>query len=190
MENLEDMKSMWSALNDRISFLEEENRKLARRAMTNKYKTAREKLISKYKKFIFIETVMILYVWVFIGFNPETVDKYRLPTLIYWSLFFLAEIGIDYYLMERVREIDIYTSPVKEITQMAASNWRIHKLAIFIGLPIAFGAIILFGLAMDANEFVIYGMVAGAIVGLIIGFSQLRRFMSYYRQLKTIDSEE
>lgn len=190
MNELEDMKTLWSDLNRRVAVLEEENNRLAMKVAKNDYKSAKEKLISKYKKFIFLEGIMILWVWLFIGFNEEVVEKYRGITLIYWTLFFILEIGIDYYLMEKIKEIDIYTSSIRKISEQAARNWRIHKIAIIFGIPLAFGAIILFGLAMNANTFMIYGMIVGGLVGLLIGFLQLRRFMTYYRQLKISDEDQ
>ena len=185
MDNLEDMKTMWIELNDRLSSLEEDNRKMARQIMSGKYKTAQERLISKYRLFIIIATIMIFYIIGFVGFNPLVDDKYRLVTVLYWIIFFLAEIGIDSYLLFKVKEIDIYHSSVTEIAAIAARNWKIHKIAIFCGLPVAIGAIVLFALALDADEYMIYGMLAGAVIGILIGLRQLMKFFSNYKILQS-----
>lgn len=184
MDELDNMKAIWLELNERITALEAENRRLARKVVNEKYKSAREKLIRKYNGFIIVEIIMIFYMFAFIWFNPMVVEKYRIITAVYWSVFFLFEVAIDSYLKQGVKNIDIYTSSVSEISAMAAKNWKIHKLAIIIGLPIALGACVLFALALDANEFVIYGMILGGLVGLAIGLFQLKKFMQYYHLLQ------
>ena len=183
MENLEDMKSLWIDLNRRVETLEEENRRMAQDAMTSKFKTAQEKLVRKYRMFMGIGIIMIFYIFLIVTFNPMVVEKYRIPTMIYWCLFFAFEAGVDCYLMQKVKEIDIYNSSISEISSQSSHYWKIHKLAIYIGLPMAVGACVLFGLLMDADKFVILGMIFGGVVGLLIGFRQLMKFLQYYKQL-------
>lgn len=185
MEELQEIKNMWAEINNRLIHLEEENRRLARKAINEKYKNAQERLISKYRTFIIIEVIMIIYVYLFIFYNPMVGEKYKLLTTIYWIIFFIGETAFDSYLMYRVQEIDIYGSSVREITRKAALNWKIHKIGIAIGFPLAIGAVVLFALAMDANEFVYMGMTVGFIVGLVIGLRQLYKFMKYYKLLQS-----
>lgn len=187
MDNIEEMKNMWLELNDRITSLEEENRRLARQVINSNYKTAREKLIRKYSAFMFISLLMIVYIILLIVHNPLCVEKYKIPTLIYWCFFFLFEFLFDYYLREKIKAINIYHSSLEEIASLASRNWKLHKIAIAIGLPLAIGACVLFGLLLDANSFIIYGMVAGGLVGLIIGLYQLLKFQKFYRLLQSND---
>lgn len=185
MEDFDKMKDMWLELNERISSLEEANRQLARKVMNDNFKTAQEKLVHKYSLFIIISVVMIFYMLFFVLFNPFVVEKYKLATIIYWSLFFLFEAGMDTYLRYRVKKIDIYNSSVREIAYQASQNWKLHKLAIVIGVPLAIGAVILFGLLLNADRFLIYGMILGGIVGFLIGLRQLRKFYENYRFLQS-----
>ena len=179
------MKAMWTEMNSRLEALEEENRQMARRIINSNHKTAKDRLEKKYVTFIIIEFLMLAYIFFFIFQNPFVVEKYRLITVIYWTLFFLLEIGIDSFLYFQLKNLDIYGSSVTEISKVARRNWKIHKIAIAIGIPIAIGAVILFALALDANEYTIFGMIFGAIIGLIIGLRQLFRFMKYYRNLQS-----
>lgn len=180
MDNLENMKTMWLELNQKVKLLEEENQKLAREIKSNKYKTAKDKLLRKYSMFICIELIMLIYIYIMMLYNPLVVSQYKWPTLIYWTAFFLIEASIDFYLRNKISEIDIYNSPIKQITLQAAKNWKIHKLAIAIGIPFAIGAIILLALSLNADRFMIYGMFVGAIVGFFIGLRQLLQFKTYY----------
>lgn len=174
-------------MNQRISYLENENKNLIMNIKKSHYKTMREKIRNKYLGFIAIEIVMICFITFFFLFNPFIIEKYRLVSLIYWDLFFLLEVAIDGYLLYQIQKLDIYTSTLKEVAARAASNWRLHKIAILIGMPLAFGAIFLLILAIDANEYTIYGMIVGGLVGLLIGFRQLSKFRNYYKLLQVQD---
>lgn len=187
MDQFDNMKAMWAELNSRVESLEAENRNLARKIIKDKYKSAREKLIKKYYAFISIEIIMIIFMSNFFIFNPEINEKYRIISLIYWDLFFIIEIIIDGFLLYNIKKIDIYTSTIKDISRDAANNWKLHKIAIFTGLPLAFGAIILFALSLNANIFTIYGMIVGCVIGAIIGIYQLSKFKNYYTQLVSND---
>lgn len=185
MENLDDMKTLWQELDHRIAFLEEENKRMARSVKENNYKSAQDKLISKYRKFIILEIIMIIWVLMFVMFNPLISDKYRIVLAVYWCIFFLIEVTIDSYLLLKTKEINIYENNIRQTARQAASNWKIHKITLAIGLPLAFGAVILFALALDANQYMMMGIMTGGIIGLIIGIKQLIKFRQYYRQLQS-----
>lgn len=187
MEDINDIKLMWRELDSRISFLEQENKRLVKTVVNTKYRSTREKLIQKYSGFIIVEAIMIIFMSLFFLFNPEVNEKYRIPSLIYWDCFFLLEVAFDLYLMLQIKSINIYEWPINEVTKKAAQNWKLHKIGILIGLPLAFGAIVLFALALNANLFVIAGMIVGGVIGLTIGIIQLLKFKDYYRLLQSND---
>lgn len=187
MENFEDMKEMWIELNNRMTALEEENRRLAKRVTDEKYRNIKEKLVRKYKIFIAVACIMIIYIYCFLFFNPLVNEKYRLLATIYMICFFALCAAVDSYLMYKIKELDIYNSNVRDITRIAAKNWKIHKIFLVTGLPLAIGAIVLLALALNANEFVYLGMIVGGIVGFLIGFKQLMKFRDYYRLLQIQD---
>lgn len=190
MEQLQDMKEMWFALNNRVSFLEEENRRLARRIMGKEYQSVTTKLMRKYQVFIVVALVSALLFPTFILFNPLTVEKYRLITSIYWFFFFIACASVDYYLLMNLRNIDVFNCTVSQITKEAAKNWRIHKLFLIFGNPFAVLAIILYALALDADSRMIIGMIFGGLVGLFIGLWQLIGIRRYYRLLQSQSDEQ
>ena len=187
MGNIEDFKIMWQDLDQRLSHLENENKKLVQNIMQTNYKTTQEKLVKKYSCFIAVEAIMICFISFFFIFNPLVNEKYRIITLIYWDVFFLIEVLFDFYLLYQVKELNIYTSTIKEVAKKAAENWKLHKIGIAVGLPLAFGAILLFALAVNANEYTIFGMIVGGIIGLTIGIYQLIKFKNYYKMLQIND---
>lgn len=184
MEEFTDIKNMWKQLNDRLEAVEEENRRLAREVQCGRYRSAKEKLISKYRKFIFLEIFLICVIVVFIGFNPQVVERYRVVTIIYWIVFCIAEAALDFYLLRNVKKIDIYNSGVETIAHQAARNWKIQKLGVIIAMPAAIGLVVLYGLCLGAEPWVWYGLGIGMIIGLAIGFTQLRQFLLQYRALQ------
>lgn len=182
-DDIQDMKAMWEQLNQRITSLEESNRRLVSDVITNRHKSSIDNLISRYQRFIFLELIFAFVIPVMLICNPLVVEKYRWWTIAYWMFFFLIEFGIDFYLLQKVRELDIYNQSVSEISSRAHHIWKLHKIFIMIGLPLAFVAVVLFALAMNANEFVLMGMGFGWIVGIVIGLRQLLRFRADFRSL-------
>ena len=176
---------MWQSLDKRLTSLEEENNRLMKSVMKANYKSTQEKLVAKYIGFIFIEVVMILFMSLFFIFNPFINEKFRWAALIYWMVFFMIELALDLYLMLEIKSINIYEDPITLVARKAAQNWKIHKIGIIVGLPLAIGAVIMLSLAIDANEFVILGMIVGGLIGLIIGITQLLKFKNYYRLLQS-----
>lgn len=184
MEDLEDMKQMWLDLNNRLAVLEDENRRLAKKVMTDKYKNAQDRLVRKYLIFIIVSCVMFIYSYLFIYINPIVVDKFRLATTIYLMCFFALCAGVDICLLFRVKELDIYEGNLREIANVAAQNWKIHKLFILFGMPLAIGAVILIALALNVDAYNILAMIIGGVVGFLIGLRQLFKFRNYYRLLQ------
>lgn len=188
INNLEDMKSMWIELNNRISFLEEDNRKLAAQIRNDRYKTVQNRLINKYIKFIWLEAIFAILMPVFIVFNGN--EKFKVITTIYWFCFFVIALAFDYYLLSNVRLMDLNNASVSEIVKLSSKNWKLHKLWIIIGMPVAVGACILYALALDADMVVIVGMIAGGVVGLIIGLTQFFKIRHNYYLLQSPQNME
>lgn len=183
MNQIDDMMAMWKEMDSKLSALAEENRKLTEEIKKNKLRSSQEKLIRRYKVFIILEALCIpLFIFI-IGFNPFVVEKYRIATLISWLVFFLLEIGIDSYLLYRTYDIDIYNDSIIEISRKARTNWKIHKMAVFIGFPLAIGIVILFVLAMGGNTEILYGVIVGFVIGLVIGLNELFKFLKNYKEM-------
>lgn len=185
--NIDDMMTMWKEMDSKLSSLVDENRKLADEIKKNKLRNSQEKLARKYRQFIILGAVCIILMTCFFGFNPEVVDKYRWPVMIYFVCFFLLEIGIDCYLLHKLNSIDIYSDSIIEISRLARENWKTHKIGILIGIPIAIGAVVLFCLAMGGETAVLWGVMVGAAVGLGIGLNEFFKFMKNYKAMTRYD---
>lgn len=180
MSNIDEMMLMWRQIDSRLTSLVEENKRLAEEVKKNKLQTSREKLARKYRAFIILEVVCIPFFILMIGFNPLIVDKFRWPTLIYWVTLFIFEIVIDSYLLERLNSIDIYNDSIVEISRKARTNWKVHKIAVLILLPIAIGGVVLFCMAMGGTVETIWGVLVGGAIGLGIGLNEFFKFLKNY----------
>lgn len=183
MNNIDDMMLMWKEMDTKLTSLVEENRKLADEIKKNKLRSSQEKLMRKYRAFIIMEAVCIPLMFFVLGVNPLVVNQYRWPALIYFVCFFLLEICIDGYLLYKLNNIDIYNDSILEISRQARDNWKTHKIAILIGIPIAIGAVVLFCLALGSNKSMLWGVFVGGAIGLGIGLNEFFKFMKNYKAM-------
>lgn len=183
MNNIDDMMVMWKEMDRKLSSLLEENRKLTDEIKKNKLISSKEKLTRKYRSFIIMEAVCIPLMFFLLGVNPIVVNQYRWPALIYFVCFFLLEIGLDGYLLYKLKSIDIYNDSIVEISRQARANWRTHKIAVLIGIPVAIGAVVLFCLAMGSEVSMLWGVFIGGVIGLGIGMNEFFKFMKSYRAM-------
>lgn len=184
INDLEEMKAMWNDLDQRVRALEENSAAKSCISGYNKIRTAREKLIAKYRSFTFLSLLMIVYFPLLFWNLPVSAESYRIPVIIYCTLFFLFEASVDTFLMLRIKSLDVYNSTVSEIARKSAQCWKIHKMAVIAGIPLAAGAFILIFLLMNANLYALLGMITGGLVGLALAIRHLRRIMHYYRLLQ------
>lgn len=183
MNNMEEMMVMWREMDSKLSSLVEENRKLADEIKKNKLRTSQERLIRKYRAFIIMEAVCIPLMIFVLGVNPMAIDQYKWIALIYFIGFFLLEICIDGYLLYKLNGIDVYNDSIVEISRQARANWRTHKIAVLVGIPIAVGAVVLFCLAMGSDPSMMWGVFVGGAIGLGIGLNELFKFMKNYKAM-------
>lgn len=183
MEKIDEMMVMWKEMDSKLSSLIEENKRLANEIKKNKAKSNQEKLIRKYRTFIILEAVCIPLMVILLGLNPEVVEKYRWPALIYFVCFFLLEICIDGYLLSKLNGIDIYNDSIVDISRQARANWKTHQLAVLIGIPIAIGAVVLFCMAIGGNPATLWGVFVGGVIGLGIGTNEFFKFRKNYKEM-------
>lgn len=183
MNNIDDMMIMWKEMDSKLSSLVEDNRRLADEIKKNTLRGSRERLMRKYRAFIIMEAVCIPLMFLVLGLNPLVTNQFRWPALIYFICFFLLEIGIDGYLLYKLNSIDIYNDSIMEISRQARTNWKIHKIAILIGIPIAIGAVVLFCLAIGSNIEMLWGVFVGGAIGLGIGLNEFFKFMRHYKEM-------
>ncbi|MDE6273155.1 MAG: hypothetical protein K2M31_09150 [Muribaculaceae bacterium] len=144
--------------------------------------TALENLAGRYKSFSRLGFIMIAasLMWFFghFPFENQTM-KYVVGGVM--MVYFAACGIIDRWLYKGVSSIDCFTMTVNEVIRKALYYRKRHLQSIMFLLPFAILVIGLLAYSMSADIYVIYGIIAGAITGIILGSIQLRKFLRTYR---------
>ena len=90
--------------------------------------------------------------------------------------------GVDLYLYNRLKEIDLLSMPVTEVADRARNCRRIHLLSQLVLLPMVRAFIIMVAVS-STTVFLRWGLLCGALVGMIIGFGKWLEIMRSYRAL-------
>ena len=183
MNKIEDIMVLWKEMDSKLTSLVDENRKLADEIKKNKILSSQERLMRKYRAFIIMEVVCIPLMFILLIINPHVVSQYRWPAFIYFACFFLLEICIDGFLLYKLNSINIYNDSIIDIARKARANWKTHKIAVLIGIPIAIGAVILFCMAYGGDMSMLWGVFVGGAIGLGIGLNEFFKFMKNYKAM-------
>ncbi len=148
-----------------------------------KKETALEKLASKYKRFSIMSLVMIFVSSIYMV--PHMLDglQMRIWVSLAFMVYFAMASAMDYWLYKGITSIDCLTMTVKEVAEKAMYYRKMHLIFIAILFPIAVGVIILLLNAAGFEIYLSFGVCAGAIVGLAIGYRHFLEFMAEYRKL-------
>lgn len=152
--------------------------------MTGRRLTALENLARRYQRFFTLGLAMAL-LWspTFLGASifPQ---EWRLILCIYSMVYFLTAVMMDVWLYRGIKSIDCATMAVSEVAARALLYRKRHLQFMIVLIPMA---IVFLGMmvAMFAGDgYLVYSVVAGAVLGIIIGTMQFRRFMADYRELR------
>ena len=183
MENIDDMMTAWKEMDKKLSTIAIENQRLMDEIKKNKLLSNHEKLARRYRLFIIFEAAFLpLIILLFCTF-PFSDSPFKLPAMIYFVCFFIMEIGFDSFLLYKLNDIDIYNDSISEISHKAKANWKLHKIMVLIGIPVAIVAVILFCLAFNFDPSMLRGVLVGASIGIVIGLNEFFKFMKNYRSM-------
>ncbi|MDE5807887.1 MAG: hypothetical protein K2H76_07190 [Muribaculaceae bacterium] len=147
-----------------------------------KKETALERLATKYRRFSTMGFVMAI-VSVFWMFSPthlaDTSLKFVMSIVL--MLYFATCSSIDWWLYRGVSSINCFDMSVSEVVSKALYYRKKHLQSIMFLIPFA---VVVFGVmiySFNADRFIIYGMAAGLILGLALGYRQFREFMDEYK---------
>ena len=139
------------------------------------------RLAARYKRFIIIECIAAIGIYPFYFRMSDSFPKITLglcfATLAYFALCAL----IDTWLLNAIRSIDCSRMTVEEVITQSMLCRKRHLQSIMLLLPLAFGLIFYIALCYDADRFALYGVIAGAVTGVLIGINQLLSFLRDYR---------
>lgn len=144
-------------------------------------KTALENLAARYRWFSTFGLVMLLCSFSWLGLRlPISSEGMRMVLTVVMMLYFATCSAIDWWLYRGIRSIDCFTMSVKEVVGKALYYRRKHLQSMMFLLPFAAGILGLLAYSMKSDKYIIIGMVAGALIGLLIGYRQFTLFMNEY----------
>lgn len=150
-------------------------------------RTALEQLASRYKRFSNLGLLMMIIMPInMLNHNIfyDTPQGWKIAWMVLAAVYFGFVSLIDRRLYHGVNEIDCSMMSVKEVCDKAMFYRKRHLQSIIILLPMAIlivgGMIWLAGM----NLYFLYGAIAGAIIGLVVGSRILMKFMADYRQFR------
>ena len=178
----EKLKYYWKMLNimsQQNSFDMESLKKIVNDEMKQ---TSLNRLETRYKRFSIIAFLMIfigfLYIWA-----PLFDSSIRYILGVVMMFYFMLCSCMDYYLYSRIKNINIYQMTTSEVLQKIITTRKLHFIFMSILLPIGVGIIVLITFAFPDNREIVWGVIAGAIIGLGIGLMKLMDFLRDYRNL-------
>lgn len=192
INDLDQLKEMWSDLNRRVERLENQTIEEGRKVASGKITTAREDLATRYKRFMIIGFVMGVFFPLFLimsptDFFPDGTMKY-VASALFFSYFITAAV-MDSYLYNEVRSMDLAMMTVSQVIHKARTLKRRHHIFMIILIPFAVITLAVFAIPLLDDPFIIAGMITGGVVGLCIGLRQYFRMMRDYREMMREYSE-
>lgn len=192
INDLDQLKEMWSDLNRRVERLENQTLEEGRKVASGKITTAREDLATRYKRFMIIGFVMGVFFPLFLimsptDFFPDGTVKY-VASALFFSYFITAAV-MDSYLYNEVRSMDLAMMTVSQVIHKARTLKRRHHIFMIILIPFAVITLAVFAIPLFDDPFIIAGMITGGVVGLCIGLRQYFRMMRDYREMMREYSE-
>lgn len=149
--------------------------------------TSLEKLARRYRRFCILAVCLIpLNINILSDIFPA--EAMTLLTICY-SVCLLASAGADFMLYKGIRGIDCGTMPVIEVMRRALKCRKRHLQSIMILAPMALATVGLTAYFATSDPYMIGGIIGGAVIGLIIGTLQFRKFMRDYREVTGVESD-
>lgn len=188
--NIDELKNSWKNIELRVSHLEAENRRLARKLRNNAAMSYRSNFSRRY---IMAIIACIVAPFSLIGINVQT--PVPISLIVCYVVFFIVMALLMAYTLYRLRKTDYTSIPTKE-TMVAVTQFEImRKRHNLIG----------YALAVPLLSYMFYyfyqvgqrEMIVGAIVGLIVGFivglfieSRTRRIIRHLRDTLASELQE
>ncbi|MDE6298937.1 MAG: hypothetical protein K2M10_04755 [Muribaculaceae bacterium] len=146
-----------------------------------KKETALERLAERYRRFSRMGLLMIV-MWILFSLSHVFTVGGPLKWIIcaLMIVYFALCSCIDHWLYKGVSSIDCFTMTVSEVASKALYYRKKHLQSMILLIPFAFLAVGLLAYSFKAEPFMIYGILAGMLVGVALGYNQFRRFMKEY----------
>lgn len=177
--NLDELKRAWLAMGETLGMNRPENDP----KNLDEMKTALDRLRQKYRVF-WITSLGMVFVSFMVFSRGMLIDsEWNVWLGVAYSVYFLTAFSMDQWLYSGIGTIDPLRQSVSEVAAKAMFYRKRHLQFIVVLIPMAVALIAFTGYVFSDETYFISGMITGALLGIILGIFQFRRFMAYYRQL-------
>lgn len=168
---LDDIKQQWDKMNIRITPSE-----------LKKRTTSLETLMSTYRRFSILAIGCILCSVSFYQLiQSGEISAPPAVVILYIATMAIASV-VDGYLYHSLKEIDLLSMTVSEVSRRATACRRVHLLSQLVLFPLMLAFIITVAIC-TTSAYLRYGILAGALLGLILGLNIWLKMMRTYRTL-------
>ncbi len=179
----EDMKMAWAETSRRLDRLERTYSDMREEAINGKRRTALDDLALRYRRFSTISLIFVLISPIY-AINGVFDGSFRIWVPLGMALYFGLASVMDWWLYKRVKQIDVATMTTEDVVSASAFCRKRHLQFMMVLIPLMLVLVGAFIAGCLNQEYMIYAIVGGAILGLILGVRQLINFMDDYRIIK------
>lgn len=153
----------------------------------NNRKTALARLAAHYRRFslIALSLTLCMPMWLWGAMRNESGLglRFRLGVVLFGILYLLTASSMDWWLYKGISRIDVATMSVSEVCRRTFYYRKKHSQFMGILLPLALLFIGNLTWLLSGDIWFVYGIVAGALVGVAFGIRQFMQFMAEYRDI-------
>lgn len=172
---IESLRSSWRTLSDRIDRLEESNRQLR----AGRCESSRDRLRRHFRV-----TLIVCVAMIFI-YAPVTHSVFPLWLAVLMECFFAVMGVCSFFLLRKAGQLDFSRQTVSESLDLVYSLKRSHTIVQAFGIALCIPLLVLmFRYFSQVSLPMVYGGIAGLIVGIPIGIVRWRRQLGVLRDMR------
>ena len=143
-------------------------------------KTILQKLIARYRTFVIIEALNLIYIpLLLLKLLPEH-DIWQ------WILMALYEVIMLVSLITDLGKINVEQMSVYEVIKRCALARKRHLQFLFVMLPFSVITIALTAYVFSDDIYIVIGIITGTLIGMCVAIKFLRQFLRDYKALMHI----
>lgn len=177
--DIEDFKKMWNKAEIRPEMTEPQ---IFAPMARGRIRTSLDTLADTYRRFAILGLLITQFPWVLLRLGDGGVIQFTWALPLLWEAVGIISMSVDFTLSRKVRDIDVSTMSVTEVVERARMCRKIHLLSQAVLLPLVIAVICVLGHSIR-ESFFLYGIIAGATIGIAIGIKQWVRIMKIYRSV-------
>lgn len=180
--NIEQLRKAWIEMGTALNM--NTHREITEDVLNRK--TTLDKLRDRYRNIGFGDICGAAIMFPILMYGGLLSESYRLPVSISFVALLLVLSGFIFWMWWGVGKINPVTMTVTQVSELALHYRKCHMRFVMIGFPIALCWVGYFTYSViHTVADAIGGIIAGSVVGVMIGLKGLSRFMSDYKRLES-----